>query len=44
LTAAAAAGLQVCGCRRPGNPDPLAAGPWPVVETLATLALAPAAA
>ncbi len=44
LTAAAAAGLQVCGCRRPGNPDPLADGPWPVVETLAALALTPAAA
>jgi len=44
LAAGAGAGLQVCGCRRPGNPDPLADGPWPVVETLATLALTPAAA
>ena len=43
LTAAAAAGLQVCGCRRPGNPDPLADGPWPVVDTLGSLALTPAA-
>lgn len=44
LAAAATAGLQVCGCRRTGNPDPLTDGPWPVVETLATLALTPAAA
>lgn len=43
LTAAAAAGLQVCGCRRPGNPDLLADGPWPVVDTLGSLALTPAA-
>lgn len=43
LTAAAAAGLQVCGCRRHGNPDPLADGPWPVVDTLGSLALTPAA-
>jgi len=44
LAAGAGAGLQVCGCRRPGNPDPQADCPWPVVETLATLALTPAAA
>lgn len=44
LAAAADADLQVCGCRRAGNPDALADGPWPVVETLADLALTPAAA
>lgn len=42
LSAAAAAGLQVCGCQRLGNPEAIAAS-WPVVEQLSSLALSPAA-
>ena len=37
LNAAAAAGFQVCGSQRPGNPEQLL-GPWPVLESFEALA------
>ena len=42
LAAAAAAGLQVCGCQRPGNPEPIA-DQWPAIQQFADLALKPSA-
>ena len=42
LAAAAEAGLQVCGCQRPGNPESIA-DRWPAVQQFADLALKPSA-